>query len=57
MKKLVAKEAIDRLLYCEASVVKDLFSILNRCDSHKAYLVAKKLINSEDLLKLQVGFF
>jgi HEAT repeat protein len=44
----VVKEAIDRLEYCDPSVVRDLFSILAEYSPDKAHLIAKKLMRHEN---------
>jgi hypothetical protein len=49
MKRRISNEVVDRLAYCEPVVVRDLFTILNRCAPNKAHLVAKKLIDHKDV--------
>jgi len=44
----ISREVVNRLEYCDASLVRDLFQILNECAPQKAHLVAKKLIQHKN---------
>ncbi|MGB2599788.1 MAG: hypothetical protein WBB86_07740 [Candidatus Omnitrophota bacterium] len=48
MKEEIVKETIDRMEYCDPSVVRDLFSILAEYSPDKAHLIAKKLMRHEN---------
>ena len=45
MKRKIAREVVDRLSYCEAGQVKELFYVLYRCAADKAHFMAKKLLS------------
>ncbi|NQT33214.1 MAG: HEAT repeat domain-containing protein [Candidatus Omnitrophica bacterium] len=48
MKEETADEVVDRLEYCDASEVKDLFKILKECSDEKSHLVAIKLCSNKN---------
>jgi hypothetical protein len=48
MRNEIAREVVNRLEDCDASVVKDLFQILLECAPQKAHLAAKKLIRHKN---------
>ena len=48
MKNEIANEVVDRLEYCEPTVVRDLLNILKESASEKAHLVTKKLMSHKN---------